>query len=187
MAKHGATLWDAIGAPLSTSDPNSREAAESMLGAVGTIRHQVAAYIANHGPISERQLEDALDYDGNTIRPRIVELSRAGIIARCEETGVTPSGRKCYLHVATEMGRRLLDGTDVDDESAPAKLVVGSMAIFEGIPKAPIGETLPFYGLPVVTNSFLNPDQWVCLDSHGRVIQRGGNWPAPSPETEEKK
>ena len=63
--------------------------------------------------------------------------------------------------------------------STPERLVVGSMDIFEGIPKAPIGETPPLYGLPVVASSALNPDQWLLFDRKGNIVARGGEWPVP--------
>jgi hypothetical protein len=105
------TIWDSVSVPPSHSDPNSRAAAESMIGAAGSIRRAVAARIACLGPLAEHELEAATGWSGNTIRPRIVELSRAGIIRRLEETGVTPSGRKCALYLCTDLGLRLLKET----------------------------------------------------------------------------
>ena len=105
------TIWD-FGTPPSTKDENSKAAADSMLGRVGSIRQIVAHRIMVAGPISEEWLEHDLGYSGNTIRPRIVELARAGIIVKAEKKGRTRSGRECWEWLATDMGRRLILETE---------------------------------------------------------------------------
>ena len=105
------TIWDAISGPPSTPDPHSRAAAASIIGKAGSIRHRVAYMVMRSGPVSEEWLESALSLSGNTVRPRIVELSRAGIIERVDALATTRSGRMCWSYVVTDMGRRLLSET----------------------------------------------------------------------------
>lgn len=101
------TIWDGWATP-SCADPNSAAAADSMLGAAGSIRRDVAALIAQRGPLAEWQVAARLGISRPTATPRIYELHRAGVIARLTTKGTTPSGRRCYLYVITETGRRAL-------------------------------------------------------------------------------
>lgn len=101
------SVWDGWATP-SSPDENSMAAASSVLGSAGSLRRQVAAAIAESGPYAEWELEVLLHRSGNTIRPRVVELHQAGVIARVEEKGTTPSGRSCWLYAITGTGRRLL-------------------------------------------------------------------------------
>ena len=111
------TLWDNWNPP-SHSDPNSKAAAESVIGSMGSVRQNVAWYILAKSTgsqpeyASEEDVESFIGASGNTIRPRIVELREAGVIRRCEATGTTRSGRKCSLYEITELGRRLLRETE---------------------------------------------------------------------------
>lgn len=106
---HELGLWDAVGTPPSTANEFSREAAESIIGHVGSIRRQVARIIANEPLIEAWRIEQRAPYHaGNTIRPRLVELQRAGIIYIDPEPGKTPSGRKCSRYRITPLGRKLL-------------------------------------------------------------------------------
>ena len=101
------TIWDNW-APPTTDNEWSREAAESVLGSAGTLRRYVAATIENLGPLTERGVEVVLNLSGNTVRPRLWELQRHGIIELDKEPGVTPSGRKCGRYRITALGRKLL-------------------------------------------------------------------------------
>ena len=106
-------LWDAISTPPSTANEFSREAAESVLGSAGTLRRRVAAYVRDHEEVygvavEEWGIEDGLDLHGNTVRPRLWELQRHGIIELDPEPGVTPSGRRCGRYRCTALGRKLL-------------------------------------------------------------------------------
>ena len=92
------TLWDGWPPP-STPDENSQEAAESVILSAGTWRRRVAEYVAEHGPVAEWQIERGLRLAGNTTRPRVWELHRAGVIRRIEAKGTTPSGRACWRYV----------------------------------------------------------------------------------------
>lgn len=99
------SVWDA---PPSTSDENSQAAAASMIASAGTLRRVVLSCIGNNRGIAEWDLERRLSLPGNTVRPRVWELLKAGVIRRLDEKGVTPSGRACYLYVITDEGRRML-------------------------------------------------------------------------------
>ena len=111
------TLWDNWNPP-SHSDPNSKAAAESVIGSMGSVRQNVAWYILAKSTgsqpeyASEEDVESFIGASGNTIRPRIVELREAGIIERCAEKGTTRTGRACWRYQITELGRRLLRETE---------------------------------------------------------------------------
>jgi predicted transcriptional regulator len=98
-------LW---GPPPATADPNSQAAAESMVLSAGNLRRAVMQVIARWGPIAEWEIEAHLGMSGNTTRPRVWELHRGGLIERTPHKGLTPSGRACWMYVATAEGRRAL-------------------------------------------------------------------------------
>jgi hypothetical protein len=110
-AKHGLkVVRDPVAAPQpppTTADEMSREAASSMLDAAGGIRRKVAECIKRHGPVAEWRVEEILGLEGNTVRPRIWELRKAGLVAHLG-SGLTPSGRKCHLYALTELGVELV-------------------------------------------------------------------------------
>ena len=99
-------LWSSLP---TTADENSREAAESMVLSAGNLRRSVMQVIARWGPIAEWQVSEHLNMAGNTTRPRIYELHHAGYIERAKEKGTTPSGRSCWLYVASAVGRMALE------------------------------------------------------------------------------
>ena len=106
------TIWDAVSGPPSHGNPNSRAAAESIIGTVGSWRHRVAREIAYAPvPLAAWQIMDELQLSGDTVRPRLVELCRAGIIALSDLDGTTPSGRSCQRYAITELGIELLAAT----------------------------------------------------------------------------
>ena len=98
-------LW---GPPPATADPNSQAAAESMVLSAGNLRRAVFMAVEKWGPISAQELEAHLEMPGNTLRPRLWELHRAGYIERIPEKGVTSSGRACWRYVATGTGMAAL-------------------------------------------------------------------------------
>jgi predicted ArsR family transcriptional regulator len=103
------TFWDHLATPPSTRDSMSRAAAGSVSGIAGTLRRQVAEYIRDHGPVAEWTIEGGLGLRGNTVRPRIWELSNARLIEH-RGRGLTPSGRSCHLYALTPLGRSILEG-----------------------------------------------------------------------------
>lgn len=98
------SLWE----PPSTPDPVSKAAAVSVKESAGNLRRAVLMAIVNYGPISAWMLEEGLEMSGDTVRPRLWELERHGMIVKTTAKGTTPSGRACYLYVATERGRDAL-------------------------------------------------------------------------------
>jgi hypothetical protein len=77
----------------------SREAAESMKPHAATIRSRVLATITAFGiGVSDQQLATLMDLPENTVRPRRVELERAGLI-RHEGYTTTASGRRARCWV----------------------------------------------------------------------------------------
>lgn len=101
------SIWDDWSPPAGP-DENSRAAAEAFIDLGGDVRHRVAQYIADHGPVAEWQVAEGLDLIRQTTTPRIYELHRAGVIVRLETKGRTRSGRACWRYVVTAAGRRAL-------------------------------------------------------------------------------
>ena len=103
VAMSSLSLWDTM-TPPTTADPMSAEAAASMVGPAKPLRLRVLEAILRREPVAEWELEEQLGMPGNTLRPRLWELTRAGLVAR-GAGGTTPAGRACYLYGTTILGR----------------------------------------------------------------------------------
>lgn len=79
----------------------SKAAASAMRPNAATLREKVFALIRYSGAYGKTDLEiqQGLDMEGSTERPRRIELMRAGRI-RQDGTRPTPSGRKAAVWVA---------------------------------------------------------------------------------------
>lgn len=87
------TLFDpAVGLVGHTHPDTSHTAARSVMPRTGTQRRRVLDFIARRGRLGATDLEvqEALGMNGNTERPRRVELVDAGLI--------TDSGRRATVH-----------------------------------------------------------------------------------------
>jgi hypothetical protein len=108
---HGIhTVLDRVTAPSpppTTADEMSREAAASMLDAAGGVRRKVAECIKRYGPVAAWRIEQILGVEGNTVRPRIWELKRGGLVEE-RGSGLTPSGRRCHHYALTDLGLELV-------------------------------------------------------------------------------
>jgi hypothetical protein len=106
--------------PPTTADPMSRAAALSMTGVAGAIRLRVAEYIGERGPVAAWMVEAGLALEGNTVRPRIWELRKAGLV---EERGIgtTPSNRTCHLYSLTDAGRVAIGAASRAEQPVPAQ------------------------------------------------------------------
>lgn len=93
-----ADAWERIG-QLTFPDmaqqhsPTSIAAAAAIRPARPNLREKVYAAIAEHGPLTDEQLADLLEMNPSTVRPRRIELQRAGRIHEAGKTK-TKSGRK---------------------------------------------------------------------------------------------
>jgi len=90
----------------STGDENSDEAADAVMEVAGAQRRRVLDELAvDFG--SSQELEERLGLPGNSVRPRLWELRKAGLIERVGK-GLTPSGRSCWRYGLTAAGRRVV-------------------------------------------------------------------------------
>ena len=89
----GMTLWD--NPPVQSHSATSIQAGRSMAGKTGSLRAVVLNAIAKQAGTDE-ELADRLAMNPNTVRPRRVELAKAGLI---KEIGTRPtkSGRKAVV------------------------------------------------------------------------------------------
>ena len=86
-----------ISPPFSNST-TSREAAESIAPKSWTLRGCVLLYLKRAPDGSTAQdIEQGLELSGNTVRPRIRELVKAGLVYDSGETRVLASGRKAII------------------------------------------------------------------------------------------
>ncbi len=95
--------WVAIAGPtppFQAHSATSHDAAEAIKVNAGTLRAKVLEGIVRWGPCTDEYLAETLHMNPSTLRPRRVELLRAGLIARHEEDGRTRSGRKAARWVA---------------------------------------------------------------------------------------
>lgn len=108
MADQPGTIWSGW-APPTGKDENSVAAAEAIIVAAGSLRRRVAVYVADHGPVAEWEVAEALGLSRPTATPRIFELHTAGVITRHEIKGKTPSGRSCWRYVIVPFWQRYLE------------------------------------------------------------------------------
>jgi DNA-binding transcriptional ArsR family regulator len=86
--------------PFQQHSQTSKDAAEQIKVTAGTLRHQVLGAIRVHGPVTDEWLADVLMMNPSTVRPRRIELQRAGLIRSLDEKGKTRSGRAANRWVA---------------------------------------------------------------------------------------
>ena len=84
--------------PPSQGDENSDAAADSMESLADSKRRQVYELLSESGPLAEWQIERKLGWPGNTVRPRLWELEKAGRITKGPDKNFTPSGRSAWLY-----------------------------------------------------------------------------------------
>lgn len=100
-APTGLPLFDAP--PPSQPTPTSQAAAESIQQVRSALGARVLAYLeqcGDHGA-TDREIATALSIDGNSGRPRRIELVRLGLAADSGRTRPTPRGRRSTVWVAT--------------------------------------------------------------------------------------
>lgn len=108
-----ATLWDlATGPGKARRDhpATAKRAAEAIAAHRPALLERVHRAIADAGAdgMTAQQVEDATGLPGNTVRPRIVELRRAGLVVESDQTRPTRSGRSAVVLVAPP--KRALQG-----------------------------------------------------------------------------
>ena len=79
----------------------SREAAKAIQPRLGALQQVVLTCLRTHPDgLTEREIENLLWRDGNTIRPRLVELRDRGLVKDSGKTRPSPSGRASIVWVA---------------------------------------------------------------------------------------
>lgn len=87
-----------VGLPFQKHSDTSREAAEDMRAYAKTARYRVFAFIRDNPGVSDKRIQQELEMNPNTERPRRIELERAGLIRPC---GIDPSATGRVLFEAT--------------------------------------------------------------------------------------
>lgn len=90
--------------PPSVRTDTSREAAESIALATPNLRARVLKFVQERGyyGATEEEIDAALEMRGNTCRPRIWELMRAGEVVDSGRRRMTLSNRKARVVVVPE-------------------------------------------------------------------------------------
>ena len=88
--------------PYAPGSETSREAAEAAVGTAEAGRARVLACLVRHGAMTLQQIEDALGWSGNTVRPRRKELEAAGLVVNSGRMAKTKSGRNAVLWEAAK-------------------------------------------------------------------------------------
>lgn len=95
-------LGPLFAAPPSVAVDTSRQAAAAIAPRAGTLRALVLGFLKQYGPMTAEQLEEISGLDGNTIRPRLVELRAAGRVEMTDDKRPTKSGGTARLWRARE-------------------------------------------------------------------------------------
>jgi len=90
--------------PLSNGTATSDAAAEAIKPSAATLRALVLAAVRNSGStgVTRQEIEKRTQLEGNTVRPRCMELLKAGSIVETSRTRETESGRQAVVIVAKE-------------------------------------------------------------------------------------
>lgn len=95
-------------APLSHRDPQSIQAAASLLPRHGSMQHSVLRWVLAQGPATCDAIEAATGWNHQTVAPRLLELEREGLVERIDARQRTRSGRWARPYTITRVGRDLL-------------------------------------------------------------------------------
>lgn len=77
----------------------SVDAAHTIKPTAANLRQMVYEYIVEHGPVTDQRIQEDLDMDPSTQRPRRRELQQAGRVKVLDRLGVTESGRSAQRWV----------------------------------------------------------------------------------------
>jgi len=86
-----------ISAPYQPHSDTSREAAEQIEPTAGTERSRVLALLREVGGLTDEQIQDRLEMNPSTERPRRVELCQMGFVHDSGEKAATRSGRRAVV------------------------------------------------------------------------------------------
>lgn len=83
--------------PAQSHSATSRAAADSIAPAAGTLRYKLLAWLREHGPATDEQMQLGVPMTASTQRPRRCELVAAGYVIATDETRATSSGRQAVV------------------------------------------------------------------------------------------
>lgn len=88
--------------PSQSHSPTSRAAALLIEGIAGTLRGQIYTLLLGCLPdgLTDEEAQERLSLQGNTYRPRRVELEEAGLVRDSKTTRLTKARRKAVVWVA---------------------------------------------------------------------------------------
>ena len=93
---------DELHIPYQGHSTTSERAAQEIAGTVDTLRRRVMSFIQLNGPSSDDEIQQALNINPSTQRPRRIELVKLGLVRDSGLTGKTRSGRACTLWVSQD-------------------------------------------------------------------------------------
>lgn len=83
--------------PFVSGSTTSEEAALSIGSKAATLREKVYEALKTLGPMIDEEIQDLLEMNPSTERPRRIELCSEGRVIDSGSTGLTKSGRKAVL------------------------------------------------------------------------------------------
>jgi transcription initiation factor IIE alpha subunit len=83
--------------PFVRNSVTSEQAAIGIVSKASTLRERVYALLVERGPMTDEQMQDVLEMNPSTQRPRRIELVQDGRVVDSGEVGLTKSGRQAVL------------------------------------------------------------------------------------------
>ncbi len=93
---------DELHIPYQGHSTTSERAAQQIAGGAGSWRLEVLILLQGFGPLSDEQIQKALNMNPSTERPRRIELVKLGLVRDSGLQGKTRSGRACTLWMAQD-------------------------------------------------------------------------------------
>lgn len=108
--ENGGPLFDLSGngrhlLPVHNGTPTSIAAAESIRPHAETQRHKILEFVRTRDEIgaTREDIELALEMNGSTVRPRVLELIARGLLRETDVTRATSSGRQAVVLFSCEV------------------------------------------------------------------------------------
>lgn len=91
------------GRPPTNGTPTSNDAADAIQSLTGRLRWLVLDALRERGAegATAEELEHATGLSGSTVRPRLIELRRKGLVMDSTRTRPTASGRRAVVWITT--------------------------------------------------------------------------------------
>ena len=75
--------------PFQTHSLTSYEAALALAGSSTSLKAKVMEWLIVNGPVTDKQMQEGLNMEGSTQRPRRVELQKAGLVTEIDRVKQT--------------------------------------------------------------------------------------------------